>query len=712
MVGMPGDSRGLRLSVIGIVVFSLFVALFARLWYLQVVQSDSLAQVASANQVRTVALDPMRGRIVDRVGRVLADNDSILNVTIDRKVIKDKAQRDALFQRLAGALKTTPDTLEKRYQSPKYSVYEALPLAENVDEATAIFLKERREDYPGVEVVEGFVRKYRYAPLASQIVGYMGAISKDDLNAYEKKGYQPSDRVGVAGVEATYESELRGKPGYIKYAVDARNRVLGVVERVDPVPGDDVQLTVDLKLQQYAEQTLQAGIIEARTHLVTTTNTDLQAVSTGKTFAAPAGAAVIEDPNNGEILGLASYPTFDNRWFIGDLPDAKYQALFPTDSTRSPLTDRALTGLYSIGSTMKMFTSVAALQSGVLPNVNYTYDDQGKYEIPECYDERVGCVFHNSGGLKPGRIDLANALSMSSDVYFYNLGVEMFRDVAEKNVFQKTLGQFGFGQTSSIDLPFESSGRVPTADIKKKLADQGVISKADGEGYFVGDNLQLAIGGGLFAATPLQLVNGYATFANGGSRLVPHVGLAILAAGAPSTSPGQVDLSQAHPLRMIGTSVTGHVDIDATWRAAITRGLQGVTQKKTFPPGTAAKTFSNYNYAAFPIAAKTGTAQSGNGEASKDSSLMVGFGPVGANQTPQYAIDAVVEQGGFGAEGAGPIVKCLFEGVSGQTKTPLADPQQSDPLDTNTVQAAVLAPLADTSCLKITQSVAGGVSND
>jgi penicillin-binding protein 2 len=711
---MPAETRGLRLSVIGIVVFSLFVALVARLWYLQVVQSDNLSQVASANQVRTVPLPPMRGRILDRVGRVVADNDSTLNVTIDRKVIKSKDDRDALFQRLAGALKTTPDELEKRYQSPKYNVYEALPLAEDVDESTAIFLKERREDYPGVEVVEGFVRKYRFAPLASQIIGYMGAISKDNQSEYTKKGYQLSDRVGVAGVEATYESVLHGTPGYVKYAVDARNRVLGVVERVEPVPGNDLQLTVDLKLQQYAEQILQNGIVEARSHLVSITNTDLHAQATGQTFQAPAGAAVIEDPNTGEILGMASYPTFDNRWFIGDLPQAKYSALFPTDSSRSPLTNRAISGGYTIGSTMKLFTSVAALQSGALSSPNESYDDQGKYEIPECYDERVGCVFHNSGGLKPGRIDLQNAISMSSDDYFYRLGVSMFRDISEKDVFQKTLYQFGFGSGTGIDLPFENSGRVPTAEVKKKLAEQNAISKQDGEGYFVGDNLQLAIGGGLFAASPLQLVNGYATFANGGDHLVPHVGLAVIAAGAPSKAPGLVDMAQAQPLQLIGTKVSNHVELEQSWRDAITRGLIGVTQKRSFPFGTAHRSFENYNFDAFPIAAKTGTAQSGNGEAANDSSLFVGYGPVRAGDTPQYTAGAIIEKGGFGADAAAPVVKCLFEALSGQTKTPLAEPQQSDPLDPNTLQVATLPPLQDTSCLKITQSVApvGGISND
>jgi penicillin-binding protein 2 len=658
----------------------------------------------------------MRGRILDRVGRVLADNDSTLNVTIDRKVIKNQSDRTALFARLAGALKTTPDELEKRYRSDKYYVYEALPLAEDVDESTAIFLKERREDYPGVEVIEGFIRKYRYAPIASQIIGYMGAISKNNQSQYTKKGYQLSDRVGRAGVEATYEDALHGKPGYIKYAVDARNRVLGVVERVDPVPGNDVKLTIDLKLQQYTEQILQAGVMEARSHLVSNTNAEAKAQATGQTFQAPAGAMVIEDPNNGEILGMASYPTFDNRWFIGDLPEAKYQALFPQeDSDRSPLTNRAITGGYTIGSTMKLFTSIAALQSGALAGPNDTYDDKGKYEIPDCHDKVSRCVYTNSGELKPGRIDLQNAISMSSDDYFYRLGVSMFDDIAEQNVFQKTLYQFGFGSDTGVDLPFETSGRVPTKAVKQELFKEGVIKdKEYAKDYYVGDNLQLAIGGGLFAASPLQLVNGYSTYANGGDRWLPHVGMAVIGAGAPSKAPGLVDMAQAQTVQIVDAKVTGHVDIQQSWRDVITRGLIGVTQKRTFPFGTAHRTFENYNFAAFPIAAKTGTAQTANGEPANDSSLFVGYGPVRAGDTPQYTVGGIIEKGGFGADGAAPVVKCIFEALSGQNKTPLAEPQQSDPLDTNSLQVATLPPLPDTSCLKINQGLVpvGGVATD
>src|SRR5215211_7927086 len=138
----------------------------------------------------------------------------------------------------------------------------------------------------------------------------------------------------------------------------------------------------------------------------------------------------------------------------------------------------------------------------------------------------------------------------------------MWENTSEKYVFQNTLGQFGFGKASGIDLPYEFTGRVPTAELKKQLAEEKVISPEDGSGYFVGDNLQLAIGGGLFAASPLQLVNGYATFANGGDHLVPHVGLAVLAAGAPSKEPGLVDMTQAQPLQMIDKKVTSHIDLE------------------------------------------------------------------------------------------------------------------------------------------------------
>ena len=201
------------------------------------------------------------------------------------------------------------------------------------------------------------------------------------------------------------------------------------------------------------------------------------------------------------------------------------------------------------------------------------------------------------------------------------------QNTAEKNVFQNTLGQFGFGKGTGVDLPYEYPGQVPTSAAEEATGRGRGDLEPEDSGYFVGDNLKLAIGGGLFAASPLQLVNGYSTFANGGDHLQPRVAAAVLAPGTPTLSPGLVDLSQAQPTKQFGPVVVNHVDIPQDWQSNISAGLVGVIKKNTFPTGTAYQTFLDYNYDAFPIAGKTGTAQADKNQPAKDSSLFVGFGP-------------------------------------------------------------------------------------
>ena len=402
MFAMSAESRGLRLSILGIVMVSLFVALLGRVWYLQVMNEQSGQEVTTVNEVRTIQIPPMRGRIVDRVGRVLADNKRTLVVTVDRKVIRRQSARVPLLTRLAGALGTTPEELEKRRNDARYDPLLPLPVAEGVDESVAVYLRERQEDYPGVEVTEGWQRVYRYSPVASHIVGYVGRIpDTDEADEYRAQGYQLSDIVGRSGIEMSFESDLRGTPGYVKYEVDASNRVVQEVERVDPIPGRDVQLAIDLKVQQYAEQILEAGLKEARAR----TPKD----KPGVYFKAPAGSLVVEDPRNGEILAMASNPPFDNRFFVGGVSQAKYEELFG-ETSGNPQVNRAIQGQYQLGSTMKMFTSVAALNSGIIPYANYEIDDKGTYVIPKCADEPSGCEKKNAGGAIYGKINLPEAL--------------------------------------------------------------------------------------------------------------------------------------------------------------------------------------------------------------------------------------------------------------------------------------------------------------
>ncbi|MDQ1425076.1 MAG: penicillin-binding protein 2, partial [Acidimicrobiaceae bacterium] len=415
---MAGDNRGVRLGVLGVVAIALFMALLGRLLFLQVMAAPQFADQVTKSRLREVPLAPLRGHILDSKGRVLADNRRSLDVTVDRAVIKKKTARAAIFGRLAGVLNTTPDELEKRYADVNFSPLLPLPLSEDVDETVATYLEERREDYPGVEVVEGSSRVYTYAPLASQVIGFLGAIPAAQAKDYTNKGYQPSDRVGVAGIEQSFEAQLRGKPGKRVFEVDAKNRITRVVEDIPPTPGNDVKLTIDMQVQQYAEMVLGEELRERRTQIAvdTTPYGDQQVY-----YQAPTGSVVVEDPNNGQIIAMASYPTFDNRWFTQPVPQSVYDALFATsDPDKAVLVNRAITGRYQLGSTMKMITATAGLLYNQLPAGAYAkFNDLGEFVPSNCDAKKdpKGCgPKHNAAGVHYGTITLPQALAVSSDV--------------------------------------------------------------------------------------------------------------------------------------------------------------------------------------------------------------------------------------------------------------------------------------------------------
>ena len=643
---MARDGRGLRLGVLGIVAISLFATLFARLWYLQMMSPERLDQQVQTSRIRTVQLAPMRGRIFDRNGMVMADNRRVLSVTIDRAEIRSAAKRKILFTRLSGPLQTPVEDLEARYTDVQYDPYLPLPLADDVPETTAIYLGERREDYPGVEVSEGWQRVYRYAPLASHIVGYMGAIPAESAKAYRTKGYKLNERVGKAGIEEQYEDQLRGKPGEITYEVDARNRIIREISRRDPVPGNDIVLSIDLQLQQYAEQTLQQGLREARTRCPFDSFTQSCG---GPAFAAPAGSTVVEDPRNGQILAMATYPTFDNRWFVEGISNKKIQELYPDADKQAPFVNRAVSSPFQMGSTFKLVSTVAGLQSGII-TPGSPYNDQGRYQIPNCDVAKFKCIFKNAGLARgSGPISLATALTISSDTYYYRIGSEL--QLAQNPTLQNVARQFGYGSDSGIDLPAEISGTVPDAALKKRLAERNppVISPDEGRGYFVGDNVLFAIGQGLLSATPLQLTNAYATFANGGNRMRPMMALGVVKPGTPDLNPG--DGGRVNPylfdwIQKFQPEVKAQVTINPDWWTTMNKGFTGVVNSRR-PFGTAAHTFEDYNYGAMPIAGKTGTAQDASQEGSKDDSLFAAYGPTGGPGTAQWAVGTVIEDAGL-----------------------------------------------------------------
>lgn len=644
---MDNDSPRLRMSILGVVVVSLFGALFARLWYLQVMAAPEYQVEARENRVRVVAEEGPRGRILDAKGRVIVDNRTSLVVTVNPRELEEVEDRDGLVLRLAETLTrfgvpTKVATIERTLADRQYDPLQPVPVAIDVPEELELYLAERADEFPSVVVRRESVRSYPHGQAAAHLLGYVGRISREELEAKQgtpdapreiAKPYQPDSDIGKSGVEQTYEDELRGVPGRRVLEIDARNRPVRTVEYTPPRPGNDIQLTVDLDLQLMAERALaeQLGAIRGgRTR-------------DGKKVQAPAGSIVVLDPRNGGVLAMASYPTYDPEEFVNGISETRYRALTGGAEADNPLINRAIQGMYAPGSTFKPITAYAALASGMI-TPDTTYNDRGRYDVGDR-------VFGSPGAA--GIVDVARSLTKSSDVYYYWIGHRFWleRDTYGDGM-QAAATAFGLGSPTGIPIPGERAGLVPTPELKAQRNQQNPEAFPYGE-WFPGDNINMAIGQGDVLVTPLQLADVYATFANGGTVYQPNVVARILRPGGDPNDPASV-------VRTVDPVVRNRVLLPPAILGPITQGLIGVTASRE---GTAYAPFQGFDQAAFPIASKTGTAEV-DGKA--DTSLFAAWAPVG---DARYAISAIFEEAGFGAEAAAPAVRRVLEHLSGQTVT-------------------------------------------
>jgi penicillin-binding protein 2 len=765
---MAVDKRSARLGVLATVSLLLIGLLGARLWFLQGVKSADYQATVAAAKTREVFVAPERGRIFDAKGRVVADNQRILTVTVDWNVLRKKKNRLALFERLSGPLQTPVDDLMRRYEPcynlpapcKKSQLFDSLlplPLKEDVDESVVNFLKERSEDYPGVDVVEQWKRVYPYAPLASHVIGFMGAINADNLKSYLAQGYKRNERVGQFGVESSMERELHGQWGKRVYEVDASGAIVRELtsERIEPVAGFDIQLSIDLDVQQYAEQALQTELrnrrnlptdltqadsaphnpCDLKTNCKTRVYQHVDATTKKKVdypewvqHKAPAGSVVVLNHTNGQIIAMASYPTFDNRWMESGIGIDKYRQLFPSvqadgitpiDPDQSILVNRAVQGNYNLGSSIKPFVAWSALHSGLI-NANTIWNDEGTYTLqsikPNDCQQNGGlarCIFKNATSKATqlpavyGPLTVSDALAVSSDTFFYHLG-EQFWQLSEnlpgqKSLLKEDLARFGFGSKTGVQLPFEWKGRVPDDAVKKALVDKGVLAKGEVPRLVVGDNVQVAIGQGLMASTPLQLADAYATIANGGFLLQPTIVKAIYAPLTPDATPGVADL-KAGVIRQSfdQPSVRDTLEMPANVLGPIRDGLHRVVHGKGVKFGIYHGTTGEILFRGFPvnISGKTGTAQGAATLPWNDSSA---FGAYSEQPEMPYTVVSYLEKSGYGSKAAAPVTKCMFLALSGSTPT---DPVfASDPLDLNSTVPAPDMNLTDPTCLGISGAV-------
>ncbi|MGH9224855.1 MAG: penicillin-binding protein 2 [Acidimicrobiales bacterium] len=623
------DSSRLRLAILGVVVISLFATMLARLWYLQVLVAPELKVEAQANSVRLVYTEAPRGRILDRDGDVLVDNRIVPTVVVDRRAA---AKDPGIAFRLAAYLGKDPIEIQRRIEDPRFSQYKPVPVADDVKKEQVVYLREHQADFPGVDVVQLTQRFYPRDTLAAHVLGYVGEINDKELEPRKNDGYRPGDSIGKSGVELAYEKDLRGDPEVEKLQVDSQDRVLRSLGNQPAVPGHDVQLTIDIDVQVLAEESLKQALDTAQA------SWDPNQL---KRFLAPAGSVVVEDPRDGSILAMASYPTYKPTEFVNGISTAQFQAL-NDPVNHFPLNNRAIQGLYAPGSTFKLITSLAALgQQVIFPNT--TINDTGSIAVGN-----PPTIFRNAFGTRHGAVNLARALSVSSDVYFYELGAKL--DAPRKPYpIQEQAKALGLGTTTNVELPFEADGRVPDPETKQKLHDDNPEAFPYGE-WFTGDNINLSVGQGDLVVTPLQLANAYATFANGGTVWAPHVGGAIRDVMTNESAP-------------VEPKAQSRVEFNGAHRDAIMAGLRRVVSDDE---GTASAAFAGFPLNRFSLAGKTGTAEV---LSKQDTALFVGFGPV---EDARYVVAAVLEEAGLGSSAAAPVVRRVFDGLVGNPPKPVA----------------------------------------
>ncbi len=596
--------------------------------------------------MRVINEPPIRGRILDAKGRPLVDNRIANVITIDRKL--DENQLKDVVKRLAIILGVPVTEIRKKLDDPRVSPYTPVPVAFDVPYNTLAYVAEHREDFPGVNAEASSIRSYVNGPVASHVLGYVGEINEEELTAQQRSAkYTLGDTIGKGGVELTYESDLRGTPGSERVEVDSTGRVVRRLSKTTPKPGKDVKLTLDLDVQKVAEDSLGQGIAAAR---LTQDTSDKKGFHT---FKAPAGAAVVLDATSGSVVAMASNPSFDPNEFVNGIPTPKWQQLNDT-ANNFPLINRAIAGQYAPGSTYKLITAIAALQAGEITPTK-EINDRGSYTYPT----DPGRKFTNDNSAVYGKVDLARALTVSSDVYFYTIGGDLYyrkrHNLPGGDALQEIARQYGFGKATGIGLPNEATGRVPDAAWQQKAHDDNPAGFPFPD-WLPGNNIQLAVGQGDMIATPLQLANAYAAFANGGTLREPRLA-------------SEVDDASGKKVRDLAPITVGQVPVPG--RAEMLAGFTGVVDDTH---GTAFRAFQGSGLAPGEVAGKTGTAQV---QGKQNTSWFVGMMPASA---PQYVVLAVVEEGGYGSATAAPIVRRIMQGLRG---LPLQDVSVIPPSDGN-----------------------------
>ncbi|WP_207063862.1 penicillin-binding protein 2 [Motiliproteus sp. SC1-56] len=584
-----------------VVVFML--VLVARLFYLQVIEHDVYRTLSDSNRVQLQPVPPTRGLIYDRNGVLLADNRPSHNLTLVREQVGDQEALEATIKQLASLVEISERDVERFYKrlSQRRRPYQSVPLKFQLSDEEIARIAVNYHRLPGVEVEAELIRYYPYTGSLVHALGYVGRINERELARVDAQDYSGTHHIGKLGVEKFYEDRLHGTVGLQKVETNARGRVLRVLERTDPIPGEDLQLHLDLGLQLVAERALNGQ----------------------------RGAVVALDPATGGILALVSAPGYDPNEFVTGISSKDYRALQESDDL--PLFNRAIRGRYPPASTLKPVIGLAAVDSGTV-SLGYDIWDPGYYQITE-----GGRRYRDWKRGGHGRVDLRKAIEESVDTYFYDVGHRMGIDP-----MSDYLQRFGFGQVNSLDLPEDHAAILPSREWKRRMRNRP---------WYPGDSINLSIGQGFMLATPLQLATATMAIANRGQWRVPR----MLKAIEGDENAVVVPEDKQHPDIKLKRERYWDYMIEAMedvvhGRRGTARGIgRDLNYRIAGKTGTAQVVGikQDEEYDAEALAEKY-----------RDHGLFVGFAPA---EAPRIVVAVVVENGGGGSSAAAPVAREVFD---------------------------------------------------
>ncbi|WP_417223526.1 penicillin-binding protein 2 [Amphritea sp.] len=603
-----------RSVVAFVIVLLLLCVLIGRLYFLQVVQHDQLAAVSDDNRIQLQPVAPTRGLIYDRNGTLLAENRPSYSVTLLKEKVSDLEATLAELQTLIPISERELESFRKRLKQRRRP-YETVPLRFRLtdDEIARIAVNYQR--LPGVQVEADLIRYYPFGASLVHALGYVGRINEKELKRVDNKNYSGTHYIGKLGIERFYEPLLHGEVGYHKVETNARGRVMRVLEQTDPVPGKDIVLHLDIRLQQAAEK-----LVEGRR-----------------------AAIVAIDPKTGGILALVSNPGYDPNLFVTGISTKAYKAL--RESPDLPLFNRALRGQYPPGSTIKPMVAMGVIDSGAV-SPSHTVFDPGFYTLTN-----GGRRYRDWKHGGHGKVGLEMAIYQSCDVWFYDVA-----NRAGVDIISDYLGRFGFGQVTSLDLPEALPGILPSKAWKKRT----------GRGsWFSGDSLNLSIGQGWMLTTPLQLATASAVMANRGVWKQPRMLKGVMTHNE-NRDHKVVEGSVVEISGLEGTSAV-LPDIKLKNNQYWQRIIDAMVAVVHGPRGTARKVGRGLD---FQIAGKTGTAQvvgikqdavydaESLAERHRDHALFLAFAPA---DKPEIAVSVIVENGGGGSSTAAPLARKVID---------------------------------------------------